>query len=768
MNEQSQVSSGQKRARILVVEDDPVVALSLRGQLGALGYELVGQTGSGAESIRLAEQLQPDLTLMDIQLDGDMDGVEAARVIRERLSLPVVYLTGLSHSQVIERAKVTEPYGYILKPCEARELHIVIEMALHRHQMERQLQERERLLMATLRSIGDGILSTDRQGRITFMNPVAERLTGWRLGEASGQPVDQVMRITHAISLQSLELPLFQAMNEQRDVPIPNNSLLAPRDRAPVPIDDMATPILDAQQRVVGGVMVFRDETAKRAAREAMSRLAAIVGSSEDAIIGISVDGSIASWNGGAERMFGYPAAEVQGKPVTLLSPPDGIAATRAVLEKLHRGESVSAYEAIRLHKNGQPVMVMVTVSSIRDDEGRSIGMAKILRNIGHLRQLEEQFRQSNKMESIGRLIGGVAHDFNNLLTVINGYSGMILSNMRFGDPQRELLEQVTRAGERAAALSHRLLAYSRQNLPQPKVVDLNEVLSGTIKLLRPIISEDIEFSVALAQEPLSIRVDPLQLEQVMLNLVINARDAMSQGGKLTLETSQTWLNRVHSGEVEILPGQYAVLAVRDTGIGMGADTLRRLFEPFFTTKPVGKGTGLGLATSYGIIKQFGGHIGVESRLGVGSTFRVYLPCFGEQQSGGSPNGGSRLPRGTETVLVVEDELSVRELVLRMLRNLGYTVLVAKSGPEALALPPEQMARVAIQVLDVVMPHMSGPAVAQQVVARWPQIKTLYLSGYSEEVLHCDPMAQEHAHFLQKPVTLEELARKVRQVLDDK
>jgi PAS domain S-box-containing protein len=385
-------------------------------------------------------------------------------------------------------------------------------------------------------------------------------------------------------------------------------------------------------------------------------------------------------------------------------------------------------------------------------------------------KHLEEQLRHSQRMEAVGRLAGGVAHDFNNLLTVISGYSELILNNLGPGDPRRGYVEEIRRAGARAAALTRQLLAFSRQQVMQPKVLNLNAVVANMEKMLRRLIGEDIELATMLAPDLGQVKADPGQIEQVILNLAVNARDAMPDGGRLTLETANVHLDMSDVRSDGGVPtGRYVMLAVSDTGCGMDALTRSHIFEPFFTTKAQGKGTGLGLSTVYGIVTQSGGHIWVESEPGRGATFKIYLPQVSEVvEMMPQRNESSGLPRGTETVLLVEDDPSVREWTARVLGEQGYVVLETANGDEALRVA-QNYAQDQIRLLltDVIMPQMSGSELARRLTALRPGMKVLYLSGYMDDTIINHGVLNAGAAFLQKPYSSAVLAQKVRDVLDN-
>ncbi|MEI9951525.1 MAG: response regulator [Pseudomonadota bacterium] len=381
----------------------------------------------------------------------------------------------------------------------------------------------------------------------------------------------------------------------------------------------------------------------------------------------------------------------------------------------------------------------------------------------------EEQLRQAQKMDAIGSLAAGVAHDFNNLLSIVLSYSELISDGLKPGDPMLDDLHQISEAGVRAAGLTRQLLAFSHQQVLQPRIVDLNEIFAKLEKMLRRVIGEDVELRSDPAPKLQSILVDPGQLEQVLMNLTVNARDAMPQGGTLTVTTGNIVLDRAFVAlNPGIEPGPHVLLTICDTGVGMTRATLNRIFEPFFTTKELGKGTGLGLATVFGIVRQSGGLICVESELGIGTTFRVYLPCAKNDAPGTEESVASerRSLHGIETVLVVEDEDRIRSLVRAILVRYGYVVLDAQSGGDALVVSEEFSGRIDLLLTDVVMPHMSGRQLAERLQVLRPEMKTLYMSGYTNDAVMRHGVLENTIAFIQKPITPESLARKIREVLD--
>jgi two-component system, cell cycle sensor histidine kinase and response regulator CckA len=419
--------------------------------------------------------------------------------------------------------------------------------------------------------------------------------------------------------------------------------------------------------------------------------------------------------------------------------------------------------------KDGEVVWARVYISLHRGAEGQAQHFIWVIEDITDRRRLESQVRQANKMDAIGGLAAGVAHDFNNLLSIVLSYSELLAEDLKEGDPMRADLDEIKGAGQRAVALTRQLLAFSRQQVLQPKIVDLGEIVSGMEKMLRRLIGEDMDLTAIGTLGLGRVLVDPGQVEQVILNLAVNARDAMPSGGKLTIETKLVVLDEAHTSQhAGMKPGPHVMLAVSDTGVGMDKATQARIFEPFFTTKPSGKGTGLGLATVFGIVRQSGGMVWVYSEPGKGTTFKVYFPTTDRAAVHKSaPPGAERATLyGSETVLLVEDEESVRVLARTILRKYGYEVLEAQSGGDAFLLCEQHGATIHLLLTDVVMPRMSGRQLAERLKPLRPEMKVLYMSGYTDDAVMRHGILESTVAFLQKPITPDRLAVKVREVLD--
>jgi PAS domain S-box-containing protein len=505
-----------------------------------------------------------------------------------------------------------------------------------------------------------------------------------------------------------------------------------------------------------------------RALSATEERFSLLVRSVKDyAILMLDPQGRIISWNEGAERIKGYTTNEIIGSHVSCFYTKDAIECgwPDELLRRAADGQCED--EGWRVRKDGSTFWADVHITALRDQSGILRGFAKVTRDMTERRKLEEQLRQSQKMEAFGQLAGGVAHDFNNLLTIISGYSDMLLEQLPSDDPCRELVQEVHKAGERAASLTRQLLAFSRKQILEPKVLNLNQIVSDTERMLRRLIGEDINLATTLATTLRTVKVDPGQMEQVILNLVVNARDAMLKGGHLTIETANIDLdNEKLASNPDAKPGRYVLLAVRDTGCGMTPEIQARIFEPFFTTKGLGKGTGLGLATVFGIVKQSGGLITVDTEPGRGTTFQVYLPSVEQALTGESVHSSKTTLKGHETLLVAEDESAVLGIIRLALRSQGYTVLEASGGPQALRVAQAHSGPIHLLVTDVVMPELSGRELAERLCTLRPGLKVLYLSGHTDDAVVRQGVQEAHIPFLQKPFTPGQLAAKIREVLD--
>ncbi len=636
----------------MIVEDEAVVGMDLQMMLTELGYSVPSVIATGEEAVALAGEINPNLVLMDINLSGSMDGIDAAGEIRNLLGIPVIYLTAFSDDSVLERAKKTEPSGYLLKPIGERALYSAVETALYKHSTERnRSSKREQWLSAVLDGAGEAVIALDLGGRVTSMNPAAEALSGADQAEAVTKPLSDVVTIAFENSGTSLDELVETAQYQLATVQLPEQTKLFENNITSIPIDGNVTPVIDDEEICVGAVLTF--------------------------------------------------------------------------------------------------------------------GVVRIFRDMAERKRLERQLLQAQKMEAVGQLTGGVAHDFNNLLTVINGYSQIAMSNVSIGDEIWDFLHEIQKAGERASHLTRRLLTFSRQQNADPLVVDVNDLIADVNKMLRRLISEEIEIVTIAAPSLKSTRVERGQVELLLMNLAVNAGDAMPGGGKLVIETSDVVIDTSSSAsDRELAPGQYVMVAVSDTGLGMSEETTAHIFEPFFTTKQAGMGTGLGLSTCKDIAKQNSGHIFVESEVGVGTTFRTYFPSLDTP----TPTLETEpfvddSTHANQTVLLVEDDPMVRELLAKALSDKGYTILEASNGIEALRIAGGHTKSIDVLVTDIVMPLLGGKDLADRFQERNPDAKVVFTSGYMNDVVQNAISSDPNRAFLQKPFTPVDLSRNVRKVL---
>jgi len=755
------------------------------------------------------------------------------------------------------------------------------------------LQERE-VCNTIVETASDAIFVIDEQSTILFVNRASERIFGYREEQLVGQQLTMLMpdylRQVHKqaihryvetgkkhLSWQQVELPGLHKSGKEICLEISFGEF-----------------VIDGKRIFTG---MCRDVTERKRTEDEWFRLAAIVESSEDAIIGESLNGIITTWNTGAEHIYGYAAGEIIGRSVSVLNPPERSDEIPQVLYRLSRGQRIEPYETMHLTKDGRHVHIALTVSPIRDRTGKSIGASAVCRDITerkqaeeklrtqekalrsserryrslfegavhgiyrvgldgqflevnpalvemlgynsaddvlklnaatdvhvyregspplvqkwlpekriedeatwrrrdrtimtvHLngrtltdeqgvvqsfefiaedvterRSLEQELRQVQKIEAVGQLAGGIAHEFNNYLGVILGYSEFLVEEAGTNESLRRAVAEIKAATQRAASLTRQLLAFSRKQVLEPAILDLNQVIWEAHKLLRRLVPANIEIVPVLDPALGPVKADSGQIQQILINLAVNARDAMPQGGKVTIETANTELEESYcSQHLGAQPGAHVMLTVRDTGSGMDAETLSRIFEPFFTTKEKGKGTGLGLSTIYGIVKQSGGHIDVESSVGKGSVFRIYLPRAGAQVEQSEPTVTQpEEPGGSATILVVEDETALRRLICLSLERRGYKVLAAKDGAEAIEICQRSPSQIHLVLSDIMMPHVNGLQLRERAATLCPDAKFLFMSGYSEEIV--ENLWAQGCAFLEKPFLPDELVGKVRELL---
>jgi PAS domain S-box-containing protein len=718
---------------------------------------------SGLELFALRKdgsQFPVEISLNAVKTAGGIEVISTIRYITFQNKLKEDLLEATRQLEL----RVKERTSELARTVQALE----VEIAFRREAQE--ALERERDRAKSYLDIAEVILLVlDRAGRIVMVNRKGNRLLGYPESDLVGKDwfdtclparyrgkARQIFsKIMGGDAVEYTENPVLTSRGEERLIAW-HNSLV--RDRI---------------GNILGTLSSGEDITEKRRSEEAIRKLALIVESSEEAIIGQTLDGTIVSWNPGAERLYGYTAKEAIGRNISMIASPERPNEVENFLERIRQGQRIGRVETVRSAKDGKRVEISLSIFPVLDAEGKPSSVATIARDISERKRLEQQLRQSHKMEAIGRLAGGIAHDFNNLLGVVLGDCELLL-NDSLTAAQHGKLEEIKEAGGRAASLTRQLLAFSRQQVLETQILNLNTVLAGFESMLRRLAGDHIVLHMLLATGVAPVRADPAQLLQVLLNLVVNARDAMPNGGTIRIETANTTLDESYlSGHPGMSHGPHVMISVADNGPGMDAETLSHVFEPFFTTKANGEGTGMGLATAYGIIQQLNGSIWAYSEPGHGTLFKIFLPSAEAEAVAPEPETAAapaetaeELPHGKETVLLVEDSGLLRRVTEEFLKRIGYTVFTAADGQEALERVKDHHGKIDLLLTDLVMPGMNGHELAEKLLARMPNLKVLYTSGYARSILQERDFPGLSAAFLEKPFNWQSLAQKVRAVLD--
>ena len=633
-----------QQVNIMVVEDEKIVAADIRQNLTMLGYMVPAVIASGEEAIRKAAEHCPDLVLMDIRLNGKIDGIEAAKIVQARLNVPVVFITAFADEATIQRAKSTEPYGYIIKPFGKKELQSTIEIALYKYGRERRLKTNEQWLMSVFRSIGEGVVAVDRAGSVCIMNLAGEAITGCALEDSLGAHWQDLWQFVDPKTCGGVKDPISVAIDETRSFDLLDCPVRFVRTGTKLVMGSIA-PIRDGSNRVSGAVIAFNDVT---------------------------------SFHG-----------------------------------------------------------------------------------------IETDYQRVRRLESLQRLAGGIAHNLTDIVSTVSGYAESLLGSIEPSDPRFRDVKMIEKAGERASELTRHLQGFSRNQQCRPRLLDLNQHIAIMEPILRDSLGGDVQIELNLEPGLSGIEADPSHLEEVIMSLVLNARDAMPETGTLTLRTANLHLSRTRSSKfVDVPAGEYVIVEVTDTGPGIDFEHQGQIFEPFFTTKERKKGGGIGLSVAYGMVKQAGGHIWFESVPGEGTTFSVYFPAYSTALAAPTRALSVNIRGGSETVLVVDDDAVSREFACKALRQLGYSIFQAASGQEALQICEHNPGQFDLVLTDVMLPSMTGLDLANQLARMQVGLKVLFTSTYSPYALKHHGAIEADTPLLQKPFTLEALAAGVRNILE--
>ncbi len=789
-------------SRILIVDDEVIIARELESRLLKLGYNVVAIASSGLEAIELAESTAPELILMDIVLKGELDGIEAATEIKRRMEVPVIYVTAYTDNRTLERAAITDPFAYIVKPFNERELGANIEMALFKHRAEQRARGVERWFTRAIQDTNDAVVAADEKGLITLFNEGAEAITSWKRECAMGRCIDDVVRFVSRTTGERLPI---QASVEGPTVRLADDTWLLDRLEKQLPVDATLIRLATSRERFESGVVtIFRDVTGERhgalASLSADVALAVAQSLTVEGMLNICAASLVRHLKAAFARIWTLGPGGDQlllrasaGQYTHLDGRHAKIPVGELKIGRIARDRTPHLTNNVLMDPNisdpewarrehmvafaGYPLMVSERVVGVMGMFSRREFSPAVLGALGAISNtiavgierslLAGQATQNQKLEALGQLAAGVAHDFNNLLTVITGYGDLLMRSADLDPHARELISEMTSAGDRATSLTRQLLAFSRRRVLAPTVVDLNQLINDARSMLKRLVGENIEINTELSDSIKMIHADAGQLEQVLINLVVNSRDAIGKQGRITIETRNVHVDdSIASVYPRMRSGEYVMFSVSDTGAGMPAEVVERIFEPFYTTKAEGKGTGLGLATAHGIVTQAGGHILVESQVGNGTTFQVYLPATNDQRPAARGSTAmASLTVGSETLLLVEDDHSVRALAARVMRSCGYTVIEAENGEQALLIAIGFSGTIDLLVTDVVMPKVSGVALYARLSRLRPGLKVIYMSGYAEDDVIRQGLKDGNCALLQKPFAISDLALLVRQVL---
>ena len=759
------------KKKILVVEDEAMVAIDIKNTLIGMKYDVPAIVFSGEEALKKVEEIQPDLILMDIVLKGEMDGIEASQQIRERFGIPVVYLTAYADSTTLKRAKITEPFGYILKPFEGRELHSTIEMALYKQQSEKALQDSKEFSSSLLNHAPNPIIVINPDTSVQYVNPALEKITGFSSEEIIGRKPPYPWRAKE--TRKETERYFKKAMKEGAQK---LEELFKKKSGERFWVEITSGPARSDkafEYYLENWVDITKRKKAEEELIESETKYRELVQNSNSIIIRRDPRGTITFFNEFAQDFFGYTEDEILGKNVIGTIVPDIESTGRNLALMIQdiglHPERYLSNENENMRRNGERVWVAWTNKAIYDKDGNIVEILCIGNDITDRKNLQAQLIQTQKMEAIGTLAGGIAHDFNNILSIIIGYTKLAQDEVPEGSRLSEDLREVYKAGNRARDLVKQILTFSLQADQKRTPVKIHRVVTETLKLLRSSFPATIEIRTRLTTTA-PVLADSTQIEQVIMNLCTNAYHAMRErGGLLEVRLEELMLDDdAFAHQLDISLGPYLSLTVLDTGHGMDKAVRDRIFEPYFTTKRTGEGTGIGLTVVHGIVKSYGGAITVESEPGRGSIFQVLLPRLKSAVVEEEHKKVALPPRGMERILFVDDEPALVNIGRRMLEGLGYEVFTSTSGIETIATFRRRPENFDLVITDMTMPKMTGDRLAIELMGIRPGIPIILCTGFSERITGEKAKEIGIRKFVMKPLLMNDLAEAVREVLDAK
>lgn len=764
-------------SKILVVDDEERIRKSLSGLLQDNGYEVV-TAGNGLECLQIMSAQDFDLVILDIVMP-EMSGIEVLQKIKEKYKdTEVIIITGYADKEKAIATFRLNAYDFIEKPFESREILNTIAHCLNQLEMRKEIEKKtldlaraEEKYRDLYENAPDMYHSIDKDGYIIEVNQTEVNALGYSKEELIGRHLTDIFTKDSKKEFEK-DFPVLLKKGSLSGL----ERQVIRKDGGVIDVSINVSAVHDEKGEPIKTRAIMRDITEKKRMENDLAsekeRLLVTLRSIGDGVITTDTTGKIILMNKVAEELIGWTQEEAVGNPhsevfhiineKTRKVPEDPIA--RVIRTGLIVG---LANHTVLIARDGTERIIADSGAPIKNKDGNIIGVVLVFRDITERRKIEEELQKASKLESIGILAGGIAHEFNNLLTTIIGYGKLLNEEIKKDDPLRHNVDLILASSERAANLTKGLLAFSREQIINPEPVRINRIIKNVEKLLLMVIGEDIELRTTLTDEDAVIMADSGQIEQVLINLATNARDAMPDGGCLTVsgelvELDEGFLKTHNIGK----PGRYTLISATDTGAGMDKKIMEKIFEPFFTTKEVGRGTGLGLSIVYGIIEQHNGYINVYSELGKGTTFKIYLPIIKSDVKETESAVSTALTGGTETVLVAEDNEEVRNLIKNILQKSGYKVIEAVDGEDAINKLAEDKDKIQLLIFDVIMPKKSGKEAYEEIKKIRPDIKALFTSGYAADIIERKGFLDEGFNFIPKPISPRELLKKVREILD--